>query len=136
MDLAREVETGRYAELQVAEEGLERREAYVARADRVVALPLQSIEEVEDERCGELLDLDAARTHAEALGGEADQELEAVGVALHRVAAGVSIARQVLAQEQAEVNGELSHDETLHAWACSTWRAMWRSRTGVASRYQ
>ena len=41
--------------------------------------------------------------HAEALGGEADQELEAVGVALHRMAAGVSVARQVLAQEHAEM---------------------------------
>ena len=83
-----------------------------------------------------LLDLDAARAHAEALGGEADQELEAVGIALHRMAAGVAVARQVLAQEHAEVDGELGHDEALHTWACSVWLAMWRSRTGVASRYQ
>ena len=52
---------------------------------------LQIVEEVEDERCGELLDLDSARSHAEALGGEADQELEAVGVAQHRMVAGVSV---------------------------------------------
>ena len=60
----------------------------------------------------------------------------AVGVAVYRTAAGVSVARQVLAQEHAEVGGELGHREALPAWACSALRAMSRSRTGVASRYQ
>ena len=45
--------------------------------------------------------------------------------------AGVSVARQVLAQEHGEVRGELGHGKALHAWACSALRAMWRSRTGV-----
>ena len=108
-----EFETGRNPVLEIAEEGLERREPKISRANGVFALCLQIVEEVENELRGELLDPDPAGPDAQPSGGEADQQFEGEGIAFDRMPAGAPVARQVFAEERGDVGSELGHGEVL-----------------------
>ena len=68
--------------LQVAEERLDRGEPRIAGADRVAAFALQGVEEVQYQRCRQLLDDKVARSDAKTFGSEAREHLEGVCVAL------------------------------------------------------
>ena len=90
--LPSKVETSRSPMFQVPE-GFERHESQIARADCVAPHLLQRIEEVEDERHVKLHDLDLAGPSTEPVSGEANEQLEAGGVALDCMSAGASIPR-------------------------------------------
>ena len=92
-------ETGRHAVLLVAEEGLDGGETGVAGADAVVALSLQRLEEAEQHRDREVLDRQRAGPDIKSRRDMQDEQLEAVGVALHGVAAEPALVRQMVAQE-------------------------------------
>ena len=97
------VETSRQAIFEIVEEGLDRRQPDIARADRVAAIGFQMVEEAEQEIGGQMLDRDRARPDSETSGGKAEEQDEAVGVACDRVLAGIAPLRQMLAQERAEM---------------------------------
>ena len=130
-----EVETGRQAVFEVVKEGLDRRQPDIARADGVAAIGFQMVEEAEQEIGGEMLDRDRARPDSETPGGEAQQQHEAVGVACDRVPAGIAPARQMFAQERAEMGCEVGHGRAPRCMSSAS-LAMARIRTGVACRYQ
>ena len=139
MNLCRQIETFRVAELQVAEEGLDRGQTCVAGSHAVVTIRLEVIEEGEQRRCVEMPDLQLARSDLVTPRGEDRQQLEAGGVALNGMRAGAAIAWQVLPEEDRQWPCEITHrPSSLHAVACSLSVAAdtWFSRTGVASRYQ
>ena len=79
--LQRHVEIGWSPILEVAEEGLDPRQADVACRDAIVALALERFEEGKDRRDREILDLQHTGANAALSGDEQDEQLEAVGVA-------------------------------------------------------
>ena len=111
--LQRHVEIGRSPVLEVAEQGLDPRQADVARRDAIVALVLERFEEGEDRRDREILDLQHTGANAALSGDEQDEQLEAVGVAGDGMAADAALLRQVIVQKGREVWGEVSHGRLL-----------------------
>ena len=105
-------------------------------ADRVAAFALQGVEEVQYQRCRQLLDDKVARSHAEAVGSEEGEHLEGVGVALDGTRARPPVAGQVFTEEGAQVCCQRRHVE-LPLWCgCSVAKATCRIKAGVASKYQ
>ena len=67
--------------------------------------------------------------------GEADQQLEAVGIGIAGVRAGPALGRQMLAQEGSEMGRESCHG-ALPRCTVSLTAAIWAIRMGVACKYQ
>ena len=91
-----EVEATRDAVFQIAEEGLDGGQARVPRADAVVAVLLQVLEEGDRQCHREVLDHQGAGTEAESLCRAEDEQLEALGAALHGVPAQAPLAGQAV----------------------------------------
>ena len=85
MDLLRKFEASGSSELQVAEERLDRHQPEISGANGVVPLLLQSIEEVKDQREGQLLDRQPNRPCLQPLRGKGDEVLERQGVTRYTI---------------------------------------------------
>ena len=109
MDPTRLVEARRHPVFQEAEERVDRGEPGIACSCRVAALLLQMLQECQDERRVEPLDLDLGRLDLEPTGGEAEQELEALRIGLAGMLACPALLGQMLAQEAAEIGSERGH---------------------------
>ena len=93
---ASQVEATRDAVFQIAEEGFDGGQAGVPRADAVVAVLLQVLEEGDQQCHREVLDHQGARAEAAPLCRVEDEQLVALGVALHGVPAQAPLAGQVV----------------------------------------
>ena len=135
MNPARLIEAGRNPVFEEAEERVDRGEPSVAGSYRVTALLLQMLQEGQDQRCIEPLDLDLGWRDLEPGGGEAEQKLEALRIRLTGMLAGPAFLGQMLAQEAGEMESERGHamPPTSNASPAS---AIWPIRTGVACKYQ
>ena len=133
--LERDLQAGRRPILQEPEEGLERRKSGVSGTWHVRAIGFDVIQEVEDQLGTQLLHLDLAGAHPQPLGREADEQLEAVGIAVDGMTTGAAIAWQMLQQIGAEMRCERGHGAPPSRNA-SVASAICRVSTGVASRYQ
>ena len=136
MDLSGDVQARGHAVLQVAEERLDRGKPRIPGADRVAAFALQGVEEVQYQRCRQVLDHQVARPHAETVGSEAGEHLEGVGVALDRARARPPVTGQIFTEEGTQVCRQRRHVELLPSYRCSVAKATCRIKAGVASRYQ
>ena len=135
MDPARLVEARRHPVFEEAEERVDRGEPGIARSHRVAALVLQMLQEGQDQRRVEPLDLDLRGLDLEPVGSEAEQELEALCIRLASVLARSALLGQMLAQEASEIGGERGHAAPPMSSA-SLAAAIWPNRTGVACKYQ
>ena len=97
---------------------------------------LQGVEEVQYQRCRQLLDDQIARSHADAVGSEAGEHLEGVRVALDGARARPPVAGQVFTEEATQVCCQRRHVELPPSCRCSAAKATCRIKAGVASRYQ
>ena len=96
------LQASRQAILEEAEERFRGTEACVASLRQIVTLGLDILEEVENQRRIELLDLKRGRCEAQAFGGEAHQQLEGIGIGVDRVWTYSPITRQIFLQESLE----------------------------------
>ena len=122
--------------LEESEERFDRGQPYIACPDCVSPVPFQMLQEVQDEFGRQLLDRERATPNAKPFFGKVNELQEAAGVAIDSMLARAAIARQVLVQELAHMGGKRGHREILPRCVFSAARAISRSRTGVASRYQ
>ena len=93
----------------VSEQRVDRGEAGVAGAGAVAALVLEVVEKRGDQRRVQIGDIELGWLAAQALGGEAQQQLERVAVGGDRVRAGASLADQPVGEERLHGRRERAH---------------------------
>jgi hypothetical protein len=103
------VKTGGQSILEEPEERVDGGEPRIARACRVPAVGFDMLEESEDERCIELLNLERTWSDTEPARREAEQDTEAVSIGFAGVRARSSLLRQILAKEGCEVWSDRGH---------------------------
>jgi hypothetical protein len=123
-----------HADSDVAEEGVDGREAGVAGPYAVLAVDLQVLEERRDQRCAELVKSDVGGSFAEAVVHEAQQQRERGLVGADRVGARLAFPSKALDEEGLEKWGQGSHGSAPKLF--SSLRAATPSSSGTAERYQ
>ena len=93
------------------------------------------VQEIEDQRCIDMLHGQSRGCHLEARAGVSQEQFERIRVGVTRVLARATFERQALFEKGGDMWGEWDHDIPPVATrsACS---AMFRIRSGTASRYQ
>src|SRR5262245_15480701 len=109
MDPTRLIEARWHPILKEAEERVDCCEPRIARPPRVLAIPLQMLQEGQRQGRVEPLDLDLRWLDLEPTGSEAEQELEALCICLAGVLTCPALLGQMLTQEVTQVGSERSH---------------------------
>src|SRR5262249_13800456 len=103
------VQAGRHSIFEKSEERVDCGEPGIARSRRVPAFLLQMLQEGQDQRRVEPLDLKARGLDLEPACSEAEQKLEALCIRLASVLTRPALLRQMLAQEASKVRSERGH---------------------------
>jgi hypothetical protein len=98
----------------VAEERVDGGETDVAGPRAILAFGLQMVEEVQDLAWAEMIDVDLRHPASAAGSNEAEEEDQAVAVALHGVRAEAAYPRQVVGEEIADGAGQGVGQRRLH----------------------
>jgi hypothetical protein len=103
------IEACRHAIFEEAEERPHGRKPRIARPGLVAAIALEMLEERQNERNIDLLNLDPRRSCRQPARGKRDEQLKAVGIGVTGMRARTLIARQMFAQERREMGSERGH---------------------------
>jgi hypothetical protein len=117
----------RELEGRVAKERMDGSQAQVAAANTNRALALKMVQEGDDQRCIDLLELQIGRRGMQALLGELEKQSKRVSIGANRVRTGLALLHQALCEEPLEQCGETdrrAHDRTVQR----------RSNRAIASR--
>ena len=99
VDLTDLLQSGRHLVFDIAHERFDRGKTQIAGGGSIAALALDVTKEVQDQWRIELLDMQLRRLCPDALGGEGEQEPEAVRIGLAAMRAIAPLAGHVVAQE-------------------------------------
>src|SRR6516165_5785039 len=118
------------------EEGLDGRKTDIARHRRVLALILKIFQEGADERRIELLQRQRRWRDLQSLCSEHEEQLEAQGIRVARMATDASLAGECLIEERFDEGSNRRHDCLPSVMNPSLAAAMSRMRSAVTSRYR
>src|SRR5712691_2895124 len=120
----------------IAEEGVERREASVTAAGAIAPFPFEMLEEGAEEGSIEIGEDETGGGAAQARGGEAEEQAEGVAVGGHGVGAGRPFAPQAFGEEGFQEGGELGSGHGLSSSERVTRSVASCRSSGTASMYQ
>jgi len=107
-----------------AKQRVDRRQSGVARADRVVALVLEMLEERGDQRRVEIVEVKPRRLFARSLLGEGQQQSQRVAVGGDRMRAGAALVREAVGEERLcgrPHRRSYPNPQTMWTWAQDAW---------------